>query len=147
MSDAVKQRRYRTKSLQVRAPQESNPFGWKIGAVLMALLAGGLYYVWMVSSTETLERTLKKKQESYAMGAKEMDNVRMELENKRKADYIFSEVEKRNINLHQPTPGQVRRISRMARAGRAEFSDEELAPVLQPDVAQRAPDRNDLAYP
>lgn len=147
MSDAVRQRRYRTKSLHVRAPREANPFGWKIGAVLMAFLVGGLYFVWLTSKTEALEKSLKDTKKKYEINAKEMENVRMELENKRKADYIFTEVEKRSINLHQPTPGQVRRLSRPARASRPEFSDEELAPVLQPDVAQRAPVRSDVAYP
>ena len=135
-------RRYRYRHLEVKtrqAPTPRNPMAWRAGVVLSCFLAIGLSYVYLTSKTEGVERELRKKQKHYSDECKVLDNVRMELESYQSGKYIQDQVQARNLGLHQPFPGQVRRVSLDMRVNRAEFSEEGLISGLPEDLAQGGP--------
>lgn len=148
MDHSLVQRRYRSRRLEVRVKDRSNPVMWKIGLLLAVVLVAGVFYVWLISSNERLDRQLHNRQKQLADGMKQLENVRMELESYKSGHYIITQVQNLNLNLHPPYPGQVRRVSLEGRQNRADYSEDGLLPLLPQDVAQRtAPGGDDVVYP
>lgn len=78
--------------------------------VLLALVASiGLAFAWQRSGLQEVSRELQVQQRKLVLRGEELDNLRVQAESFRSGDYILAK--SRELGLHPPLPGQVRRIN------------------------------------
>ncbi len=128
MNETLRQRRYRTRALQVKAPREPNPLAWRIGLLLMVFLCGGLYYIWLRSATDGLDKELGKVKRDCSNAFKERDNLQMAMERFTSYAYLTQEARRRNLGLREYTPGQIRCLTLQTRSARSGLDEDASGP-------------------
>jgi len=110
---ATHERTYRVayKRLTVDAGNKGPGLPWRGLFVLGIIVVMALSYVWLRSSTEKTSKELQVQRREFAYKAKELENLRVKLEEYKNGNYIERAVEKYGLGLHRPFPGQVRRLT------------------------------------
>lgn len=103
-------RRYRRHQLRIRT--EPGTRTWRIysTALLLLVLGTALTFVWFRSDEVKRRRTVQHLRREYAARTKELENLRMKVETYRSGKHILNAVERLQLGLRPPLPGQVRRI-------------------------------------
>ncbi len=105
------ERTYRYKNLQVRAHAGARGLVWRVVLIVCAVAAISVVYVWLQSAGGKNARELQAKGRIMELNAKNLENLRLELESLRGGDNILTKVVEMGLALQPPRPGQVRRVS------------------------------------
>jgi len=143
-------RKYRYHVLEVKTERKPNAAFFRLGFVLFLFMVAGITFVWLRSATDRLNRSLQEKRQSYSVGTKQMENLRMELESYKNPHYITDKVTRMNLGLRPPFPGQVRRISMEGNDKKADYSIDSLTvtPEFKDSLAQQERTASQrMAYP
>ncbi len=82
---------------------------WRAFVILALAASIALAFAWLRSGLQEVSRELQIQQRKLVLRGEELDNLRVQAESFRSGDYILAEC--RELGLHPPLPGQVRRIN------------------------------------
>ena len=116
-------RRYRQNQVRVDQGNAPHPVLWRVLLLLGIALGIGLYYVAQTKRRDDLQRSYTALEREISGNAKEIDNIRMQLESFKNGRYIMAKVEEKKLGLRPPLPGQVRRVT-LASGSRSHYSED-----------------------
>ncbi|MFW5803277.1 MAG: hypothetical protein ACOCWJ_05105 [Verrucomicrobiota bacterium] len=82
---------------------------WRAFVLLVLTACIALAFAWLRSGLQEVSRELQIQQRKLVLRGEELDNLLVQAESFRSGDYILAEC--RELGLHPPLPGQVRRIN------------------------------------
>jgi cell division protein FtsL len=128
------QRKYRRQSLRVERTDASHPVLWRVSLLLLLSLVLGSYYVSLTQRRDNLEKSVRESRQKVAETAKEIENVKVQLESFKRGSYILTKAEELKLGLRQPFSGQVKRI-KLADMGRPSYTEDGFVAEATPDEA------------
>ena len=102
-------RTYRRHRCRVELSPACGAARWCGMIMLLITLAAALAFVHLRSERQKMGRQLQEMRADFALRAKEIANVSMEVESFKSGKYVFRVVKR--LGLRRPLPGQVRRIA------------------------------------
>ena len=111
MKSRTEIRKYRRYHCRVETASDGHPLIWYLLVVLLLAGSAAMAFAWLQSERAGMGRELQRLRREFAVTAKEVENLKMEVESYRGGTYILSAVDTLGLKLRHPLPGQVVRVS------------------------------------